>query len=134
MAQKAKTYKFHNFVKEAEKRRAQTGPKREVAPFVIDDVQPPIVITEPDTLERQIIIADYVGQWQRGDWDMGNMLPLLRALCGDQFPRVWMLVKDDPDPAVLTPLVNAMFEHFREVLDSVTEAAELPGGSEDSSS
>lgn len=133
MAQKPKTYKFQSFKREALKRRDKAPARKVIPPFVIDDIEPPIMITEPDTLERQVVIADYVGQWQRGDWDMGNTIPLLKALCGDQFGRVWMLVKDDPDPAVLIPLINAMFDHFNSVIESLEEAAELPGGSEDSS-
>lgn len=133
MAQKAKTYKFARMKKEAEKRREKQAPLPDIPPFIIDDVTPPIEISSPDTLERQLIISDFIGQWRAGNWDMSNSMHLLRALCGEQFGRVWMLIKDDPDPAVMLELINAMFDHFSAVLGDATEAAELPGGSSDSS-
>ena len=133
MAQKPKTYRFSKFRAEAEKKRAKETPRTEVPPFVIDDVTPPIVITQPDTLERQIVIGDFVASGNAGNWNGQNAMPLLQALCGDQFGRVWMLVKDDPDAHAMIALIEAMFEHFASVLEDVNGAAELPGGSGDSS-
>ena len=105
----------------------------DVPPFIIDDVNPPIVITQPDTLERMIVISDFVASGQAGKWDTQNSLPLLQAMCGDQFGRVWMLVKDDPDGYAMIELINAMWEHFASVVAELGEVAELPGGSEGSS-
>lgn len=131
-SKKGKTYKFATMKREADKHRANQPVAKEIDPFVIDDVDPPIKITAPDTLERQLVISDFVGQWKSGNWDMSNSIHLLRALCGEQFGRVWMLIKDDPDPAVMIELVNAMFEHFKDALEIAEEAGELPGGSEGS--
>jgi hypothetical protein len=135
MAQKAKTYQFSKMKREAERKREKSPRKREpIPPFIIDDVTPHIVITEPDTVERMLTIADFVGMQQSGQWDNSAYIPLLRALCGDQFGRVWMMVKDDPDTEVLLNLINALFDHFSGVLKDVREAEEdLPGGSGDSS-
>jgi hypothetical protein len=131
----AKVYKFSVMKASAEKSRAERPQVPVIAPFVMDvgEGSQPIKITAPDTLERQLIVADFIGQWKSGQWDNSNSINLLRALCGDQFGRVWMLIKDDPDPAVMLELVNAMFEHFDAMLGEIEEAAELPGGSGDSS-
>ena len=132
-ATQTKSYKFANFQKEADAKRAKAAPPPEFPPFVIDDITPEIRITAPDTLERMLVIGDYIGMWRSGNWDTSASLPLLRALCGNQFGRVWMLIKDDPDPNTMLAMINAMFEHFSEVIEPVQEAEELPGGSEDSS-
>lgn len=131
MAAKTKTYKFATLKKEANK-KAEDRPKRKVPPpFVLDDIEPPISITAPDTVERQLIIAECIGR--DGSFDMANVMPLLRALCGNQFGRVWSLVKDDTEPDTLIRLVQALVGHFGDDIDAL-EAEELPGGSTGSSS
>lgn len=128
---KSKTYKFATLRAEAKKRtKAQGRPEApEIEPFVMDDVEPPIVITAPDTLERQLVIAEMIGP--AGDFSASQALPLLKALCGPAFPRVWLLIKDDKDPNTAIALVQALVEHL---FDAVTEgAAEVPGGSQGSS-
>lgn len=134
-ASKAKTYKFATIKREAQKAAADQPKRKDLPPFVIEDVQPPIVITQPDTVERQLIIAECIGR--DGTFDFASVMPLLRALCGDQFGRVWYLVKDDKDPNTLIALVQTLVEHFQEEAGSLAdavEANELPGGSEGSSS
>lgn len=127
MAKKPKTYKFATFKKEAERKAAGRAKATLPPPFVMDDIEPPIVITAPDTVERQLMIAECMGR--DGAFDMANAMPLLRALCGNQFGRVWSLVRNDEDPETLIALVQALVSHFGSDLEDVTEAAELPGGS-----
>lgn len=129
---KAKTYKFATIRAEAEKTQGEQKPKPEIAPFVIDDIEPHIVITVPDTLERQMIIAEIMYNTQ-GVPDVSQGLPLLRALCGSSFPRVWSLVKNDKDPFTLIRICQMLFEHFEEAFDNAMEAEKQPGGSKGSS-
>jgi hypothetical protein len=126
-----KSYKFATIKKEAEKKAAEREPRKEIPPFVLDDIQPPIVITAPDTLERQMIIAELMGP--DGVSDPSSALPLLRAFCGDQFGRVWSLMRHDKDPDILFGFIQALMDHFSEVIQDMTEAEELPGGAEGSS-
>lgn len=130
MTARARTYKFATIKKEAEKRSAKRTPRPDIPPFVIDDVTPPITITAPDTVERQLIIADLMGD---GTYNIANSLPLLKVLCGDQFPRVWALVKDDKDPEALIGVIQAITSHFETVIADAMGAQSEPGGSEDSS-
>jgi hypothetical protein len=126
-----KTYKFSTLTRDAKaKMDARAAERPEVPPFVIDDVSPPIVVTAPDTLERMLVAAEGMGVVMRGD--MSAVMPLLRALCGDAFERVWWLVREDKGPDRILAVVMAIAKHFEEVLAPLMEANELPGGSEDS--
>lgn len=131
-----KKLKWTSLENEALKQREKMGEPVHAPPFVIEvgGGRPDIEITEPDTFERQAIIADFVGGWERGEWTTSAVMPLLRALTGDQFPRVWPMLKDQKDAALAVTLINAMFEHFKEsaVIENAKAAAELPGGSEGS--
>jgi hypothetical protein len=107
-----------------------------VEPFVIDDVQPPIIINAPDE-KTALVIAEQIGM-VTGDMvdpamSIQRVLPLLRAFCGDQFPRVWaMLPKENTTESVYV-MLQALQDHFSEqmaVLAHAKEAAELPGGSQ----
>lgn len=133
MTAKNKGYKFATLLKNAEEETKSRPAAKKAKPFVLEDVQPPISIEPPDD-KRTMEIAEYIGS--DGTFHMSKARPLLRALCGDQFGRVWALIPDDNDAsAVLIPqLVKAMFEHFNESLKEAIEAADLPGGSEGSSS
>lgn len=131
MVAKGKGISFAKLKKEAEAKAAKREPRKVLEPFVINDVEPPIVITSPDTNERQLMIAEMIGR--DGTFDTTNSLPLLRALCGTSFGRVWMLVRDDTEPDTLIALIQAIFKHFEDVIKGLQEAEEeLPGGSEDS--
>jgi len=127
---KQQTYKFASLRAEAARRNEGAEQRQEVPPFVIDDVEPPIVVTAPDTLERQLIIAEMIGPQM--DFQAGQALPLLRALCGPAFPRIWSLIKDDKDPNTAIAFVQALISHFYDAIEA--EAAEVPGGSEGLSS
>jgi len=123
----ATTYKFAEMQAEA---AAMGGEEAAEAwpPFVIDDVTPPIVITAPDTLERQLQIAELI---DNGEIGVGQALPLLRALCGDAFPRVWSLIKNDKNPNTAIALVQTLMAHMYGAIEG--EASEVPGGSQGSS-
>lgn len=123
----AATYKFAEMRAEAQ---AMGGAEVQAPwpPFVIDDVVPPIVITAPDTLERQLQIAELI---DGGDITPGQALPLLRALCGDAFPRVWALIKNDTDSNTAIALVQTLVAHMYGAIEG--EASEVPGGSPGSS-
>jgi len=125
------TYKFAALRAEAARASERDGTDYEpkVPPFIIDDVQPPIVITAPDTLERQLVIAEMISD--DGSFGASQALPLLRALCGPAFSRVWPLIKDDRDPNTAIAFVQALISHFYAALE--LGAAEVPGGSEGSS-
>jgi hypothetical protein len=140
-AQQRKTHKWADFQKEADRRAGERGdgPRPPVEPFVIDDVQPPIIINAPDE-KTGMVIAEQIGM-VTGDLidpatSVQRVLPLLRALCGDQFPRVWaMLPKENTTESVYVVL-QALMDHFSEqmkVLAHAKEAAGLPGGSQASS-
>lgn len=126
---KTTTYKFADLRAEAKRRGANDPPQQVVQPFVLDDVAPPIVITAPDTLERQLIIGDIIGS--NGDFEAAQALPLLKALCGDAFGRVWSLIKHDKDPNTAIAFVQTLIMHFYDQIE--IEAADVPGGSEGSS-
>jgi hypothetical protein len=126
-----KTFKFAALKKEAEAKAQGREPRVVPPPFVIDDVDPPIVVTAPDTVERQMIIAEMIGP--NMEFHPGAALPLLRALCGPAFPRIWMLIKDDTEPDLTVLLIRQILDHFKDAMPEA-EASELPGGSAASSS
>jgi hypothetical protein len=127
----AKTFKFAVLKKEALAKAEGREPRKLPPPFVIDDVEPPIVITAPDTVERQMVIAEMIGPNMQ--FHPAAALPLLRALCGPAFPRVWSLIKDDTEPDLTVLMIQSILQHFKESLPEI-EAAEQPGGSTASSS
>jgi len=123
------TYKFADLRAEAARRSTGDPEPIQIEPFVIDDVTPPIVITAPDTLERQLVISDAIAR--DGEFDASQALPLLKALCGDAFSRVWQLIRHDKNANTAIALVQTLVGHFYDQLE--IEAADVPGGSEGSS-
>jgi hypothetical protein len=128
----SKTYKFAALKQQAERQQEGREARKTPPPFVFDDVEPPIVITAPDTVERQLVIAEMIGP--NLEFAPGAVRPLLKALCGKEFPRVWALVKDDTEPDLTVLLITQILEHFKQAGLAMAEAADLPGGSEASSS
>lgn len=120
--------------REAEQRAVARGkPRPKIEPYVIHDVEPPIIINPPDD-KRLLVISECIGV--DGTFHSSRVMPLLRALAGDQFGRVWMLIPDD-DPAaaeIMLALVQSMVDHFMGALRDAMGVAEQPGGSEGSSS
>lgn len=131
MTAKTKTYKFATLKAQGEKEAGKRGKIPKAKPFILADVDPPISIEPPDP-KRALEISEYIGQ--DGTFHMSRARPLLKAMCGVQFGRVWQLIPDDDDSAseIIAQLVQAMFEHFNDSLSDVTEAADLPGGTEGS--
>lgn len=124
---KGKTMKWSTLKREAEKKADAREPRKVTPPFIIDDVEPPIVIEAPDD-KRVIDIFALMGP-QR-NFHPGVMKPLLEALCGPQFPRVWMLIPDNSPVAtdMITQLAQMLVDHF--ISGTIEEeAADLPGGS-----
>jgi hypothetical protein len=105
-----KSFKFATLKREAQKKAEGREKRKLPPPFVLNDIEPPIVITAPDTVERQMIIAEMIGP--QLSFDASRALPLLRALCGNEFPRVWALIKDDTEPDTTVALIQAMVAHF----------------------
>jgi hypothetical protein len=124
-------YKLSALRAEAARKDANRKPPPEIDPFIIKDVEPPIVITAPVEVGRVLVIMDCVGR--NGEFDMANALPLLRALCGDQFGRVWSLIADNKTDSLMVAIIQKMMDHFKGLMDVAMEAQKQPGGSEGSS-
>lgn len=138
-AKQRRTHKWADFQKEADTRSAGVKPPVKAEPFIIDDVEPPIIIEPPDE-KTTLLISEQIGILttdMAGDMEsVQRVLPLLRAFCGDQFPRVWMLLPRVNTSHYINILMQALVEHFEgslKMLAQAREAAELPGGSEASS-
>lgn len=101
----------------------------EVPPYVIDDVNPPIVIELPDTIEQQVGLADLFTM--EGDFRIGDARRILELICGDAFPRVWELMRRE-HITVLVAFIHELGEHFGGFFDP--GARDFPGGSGASSS
>lgn len=109
----------------AEAERSQPAPE----PYVIDDADPPIVITAPTDTETQIGLAELFGS--AGEFDIKDARRILELVCGDSFPAVWELFRRE-HVSVMVALIADMSAHFGPSLNA--EAASLPGGSAASSS
>jgi hypothetical protein len=140
-AQQRKTHKWADFQKEADRRAEGRGatPRPSVEPFVIDDVQPPIIIPQPDE-KTSLIIGEQIGMLSNDllnpKVSLQRILPLLRAFCGDQFPRIWAMLPEENTTENVYILMQALLDHFSEqmaVFQHAQEAADLPGGSRASS-
>ncbi|MFE2994080.1 hypothetical protein ACFXG4_03560 [Nocardia sp. NPDC059246] len=94
------------------------------SPYAFDAVDPPILITAPDTVERVTAIAEMIDS--SGDANVSDLRRLMAAICGDAFDAVWAEIKDEPIELMFT-LVNDMNAHFGAV-PADGEADELPGG------
>lgn len=59
-------------------------------PYVIRDVEPPIEITDPVETERVVALAELFAATKKGKQvDPSRFHPLLKAICGDAYDRVW---------------------------------------------
>jgi hypothetical protein len=104
-----------------------------VEPYVIDDVEPPIVIHPPDDAESQLAAADLFNS--DGSFQMKDARRVVQLLCGDAYERVWELVRRE-HVSVLLALIDDMGRHFEAQAEaaSVEAARDFPGGSGASSS
>lgn len=104
--------------------RDQARAKHKVqTPYEFDAVDPPILITAPDTVDRALAIAEMIDN--NGATNVSELRPLLAAICGDAFDAVWAELKNEPIE-LLFDFVNDLNEHFNAVPGD--EGAELPGG------
>lgn len=103
----------------AQMRDAARAKQKPAPPYEFDGTEPPTLITMPDTVERVTAIAELLD----GQLGFGELRNAFAALCGDAFPAVWNVVKNDPFE-VLVELMNDMNQHF----NAVPEDDDLPGG------
>ncbi|MFE3052371.1 hypothetical protein [Nocardia sp. NPDC059239] len=92
-------------------------------PYEFDAVDPPILITAPDTVDRALAIAEMIDN--NGAANISELRPLLAAICGDAFDAVWAELKNEPIE-LLYDFVDDLNKHFGSVPDE--DGAELPGG------
>lgn len=100
--------KFAKIKAKAEKNR------KEIPPFVLEDVDPPIEITQWVELERDVGLSELIapdGTFQRKD-----QRKILEYFCGDAFPQVWELCRKE-HASVMTELVEELIQHFRRDID-----------------
>jgi hypothetical protein len=93
------------------------------APYIFDGCEPPVEVTAPDSVERVTALAELLDR--DGQFEFQRIRPLLQVLCGDAFPAVWAVVKDEP-AEVLMPLIQDINDHFNAVPGD--EGNDLPGG------
>lgn len=109
--------------------KAEAGKEQAtVEPYVIDDVEPPIVITAPTETERQLGIAELFGS--EGEFEVKDARRILELVCGDAFEQVWELVRRE-HVSVMLALITDMGQHFQAAISG--GAGDFPGGSEASS-
>jgi hypothetical protein len=103
-------------------------------------VEPPIIIPNRRTRRRSLMISEQIGMLSSDLIDpqmsIQRVLPLLRAFCGDQFPRVWAMLPKKNTTESVTVVMQALMDHFtaqNQQLAHAREAAKLPGGSKASS-
>lgn len=101
-----------------------------VEPYVIDDVDPPIVIAPPGDAESQFAFADLFAE--DGSFAMKDVHRVLQLICGDAFDRVWQLVRKEHISVTLA-LIDDMGRHFQDQVPAA-EVADFPGGTAASSS
>jgi hypothetical protein len=116
--------KFAELRAEANKNRKPTPP------YVLEDVSPPVEITAPTDLERTIGLSEVVSP--TGEFAYKDSRRILELFCGDAFGRVWDLLRKE-HTRVMVALVNDILDHFKEDLNDVNSAGDVPGGSAASS-
>ncbi|CAM4323123.1 hypothetical protein NONI108955_20775 [Nocardia ninae] len=98
-------------------------------PYEFDAVDPPVLITAPDSLERSLALASLLDS--AGTVAVRDLESMIAALVGrEAFPVVWDAIRDEPVEVTMA-LVEDINQHFDD--DAPDEsAAELPGGEQDS--
>lgn len=100
--------------------RAEHKPR---PPYAFDGTEPPTLITAPDTVDRVTAVAELIDR--NGEFDYSNLRRLFALTCGDAFPAVWTVIRDEPIE-VLLPLIEDIQAHFATVPGP--EGNDLPGG------
>lgn len=99
-----------------------------IEPYVIDDVDPPIVIESPETADQITVMGEMLSN--EGRFTPGDARRVLQAICGDTddtFDRLWDLVRHE-HISVLVALIHDMGEHFRQQGAELVTEEEFPGG------
>lgn len=98
--------------------------------YMFDAVDPPIEIKAPDTIEQTLAMASLLDN--SGSIPEREFKSLLAIICGDTFPKVWAVLRKEPD-VVLFPFVQELNEHFHPLPAEDAEVEEIPGKELDSS-
>lgn len=98
-------------------------------PYEFDAVDPPVYITEPDSLERSLALATLLDS--KGSVAVKDLKPMIEALVGAAFPTVWAEIRDEPIDVALA-LVHDINRHFDGIAPD-DSAEDVPGGEPDSS-
>ena len=96
----------------------------EKEPYLFDAVEPPIEIKAPDTIEQTLAFASLLDN--TGSVSERDFKDLLATICGDAFPKVWAVLKREPN-VVLMPFIQELNDHFAELPAADDEVAEVPG-------
>lgn len=107
------------------KAEAEEDRSEPLEPYVLDDVDPPIIIEAPDDSERQLALAELFDS--QGGFEVRDARRILQLVCGDAFDRVWELVRHE-HISVLVKLIDDMGSHFAKQ-SQLDGAQEFPGGS-----
>lgn len=102
-------------------------------PYVIDDVEPPIVITDPVEAERLVALAElFAATREQRQIEPARFHPLLKAICGDAYDRVWEELLRKKHLRVAYAFLDDVQSWFAPNGPASAKggASELPGGSE----
>lgn len=94
---------------------------KDIAPYVFDGCDPPIEIHPPTSVEQVAAVAEIV---ESSGYDMVRFKDLLQVIVGEEFPRLWEVVRRAPFNALMK-LVDDMSSHF---FPNDDQADDLPGG------
>lgn len=109
--------------------RAQADKQRTpLEPYVINDVDPPILIEQPATTEQQIGLAELFDN--TGDFMLKDARRVLELICGESFPAVWELMRRE-HISVLVGFIQELGLYFGGLVSAAED--EVPGGSAASS-
>lgn len=99
----------------------------EIEPYVINDVEPPIVIEAPDTVEQQMALLEMFDN--EGQFRIADARRVLETVCGESFDRVWELLRAEKLPVMLR-FIQEVGAHFgaQGGIEQVDEE-DFPGGS-----
>ncbi len=101
-------------------------------PYVLDEFDPPIVITEPVETERIIAFAMLMDP--SIEVSPAQFQPLLQAVCGDVYPRVWTDLLRGKHFKVTSAFMRDVVTHFfpKGAALASNGAGDVPGGSQGS--
>ncbi|KZM72202.1 hypothetical protein [Nocardia terpenica] len=104
--------------------REATKDRKQFEPYVFDAYDPPVLITPPTGLERQLMLARLSDE--AGSVEPDDLPEMLAALVGEAaFAKVWDALRDQPLDVTLA-LIEDINRHFNKGADGGAE--EFPGG------